>query len=185
MRRGAWQRNSPRCQVLWHSGRTGETPLRHLRLGLTQPSAQHADYLHRLSMTATPRGRHAGARGCERFRTRIADAESARVAQAAAGDGLAPKLQRQNAIMPRRMVPTSRGGIGVEAGTLLFGEEQVPHINFRLHCHRVAMRKIMPICTRARPDRRVVHRPTKSHDEAEDGTIFQGGGSGKRSEAPT
>jgi hypothetical protein len=36
-------------------------------------------------------------------------------------------------------------------GRMLFGEEQVPHINFRLHCHRVAMRKFMPICTPASP----------------------------------
>ena len=34
------------------------------------------------------------------------------------------------------MVPTS-GGIGVEAGTVLFGEERVPNINFHLHCHRL------------------------------------------------
>ncbi len=49
------------------------------------------------------------------------------------------------------MVPTSRGGIGVEAGTLLFGEEQVPHINFRLHCHRVAIRKNKARTCQARP----------------------------------
>jgi hypothetical protein len=41
-----------------------------------------------------------------------------------------------------------RGGIGVEAGTLLFGEEQIPHINFRPHCHRVARRA----CRRASGD---------------------------------
>jgi hypothetical protein len=31
-------------------------------------------------------------------------------------------LQRQKAIMPRRLVPTSRGGIGVEAGTCSLGK---------------------------------------------------------------
>ena len=33
--------------------------------------------------------------------------------------------------------PDLAGGIGVEAGTVLFGEERVPNINFHLHCHRL------------------------------------------------
>jgi hypothetical protein len=32
--------------------------------------------------------------------------------------------QRQKAIMPGRMVPTSRGGIGVEAGTCSLGKSE-------------------------------------------------------------
>jgi hypothetical protein len=79
------------------------------------------------------------------------DAEAARAVRSAAGDRregpfLATlALQRQKPSCQEEW-SRPRGGIGVEAGTLLFGEEQAPHINFCLHCHRVAMRKLCLNC---------------------------------------
>jgi hypothetical protein len=60
-----------------------------------------------------------------------------------------------------------KGGLGVEAGTLLFGEEQIPHINFRLHCHRLACAESMPICASSRYPGCVERgRPSASHGDS-------------------
>jgi hypothetical protein len=84
---------------------------------------------------------------------------------------------RQKAIMPKKMVVPTSGGIGVEAGTVLFGEERFPNINFHLHCHRLEPRIGVGFAGVSRSTCRAAS--PKSHVAAQDGNAFQGGGSGE------
>jgi hypothetical protein len=72
-----------------------------------------------------------------------------------------------------KMVPTSRGGLGLRPGPALWGRAcpayQLASALSPVHFTSIRKSSFARVAS------------PKSHDEAEDGTIFQGGGSGERS----